>query len=227
DAKLDVIVDRLIWGKFTNAGQTCVAPDYVLVEENIEHIFIQKCIASIEAMFKDTSHKIVSENHAQRLHQFIDEHKKDIVYGGAYDGRDVQATLLSLDNLDSKIMKEEIFGPILPIISFKEDPRNIIKENPNPLSLYVFTEDKDKAHQLIHDLSFGGAMINNTMLHLSNPNLPFGGIATSGMGAYHGKYSIDTFTHKKAVMTSSTFLNHKLLYPPFKNKLKFIRKILK
>lgn len=227
DAKLDVIVDRIIWGKFTNAAQTCVAPDYVLVEENIKELFIQKCIDSIETMFKNTTHKIVTKEHAKRLHQLIDEHQDAIVYGGHYEERKIEPTLLSLENLNTSIMQEEIFGPIFPIISFKEDPKSIINTNPNPLALYVFTEDLNKAEQLIKDVSFGGGMINHTMLHLSNPNLPFGGVANSGMGQYHGKYSIDTFTHKKSIMTSSTRLNHKLLYPPFNNKLKFIRKILK
>ena len=223
DASLELAVSRIVWGKFLNGGQTCVAPDYVLVDKNIEKVFIEKCIASIEKMFSLEITSIVSQSHIKRLEKLIEA--SDVIYGGVVRGFKVMPTLIRA-NMSDKIMKEEIFGPILPIVTFENNPKPYITKN--PLSLYVFTEDKKKANTLMKEVSFGGGMINNTILHLSNPNLPFGGIGTSGMGSDHARYSMDTFTHKKAIMTSSTFLNHKLLEPPYsKLQMKLMRRILK
>lgn len=226
DANLDVIVNRIVWGKFMNAGQTCVAPDYVLVEEGIKDVFINKLAQSIKEMYPTTQDygKIVSKHHIERLENLL--RMSNIPFDRS-ENRIFKPIITELKNTDNPLMHEEIFGPILPVLSFKESPIDIVEKFPTPLALYVFTEDKKKAANLIESIPSGGAVINHTMIHLSNPNLPFGGQGTSGIGMYHGKYSIDAFTHKKAVMSSSTRFEHRLLYPPYNKRLKLIKRILK
>lgn len=226
DAQLDVIVERILWGKFMNAGQTCVAPDYVLVEESIKDQFLEKAYEKLDKMYPtmDDMGKIVSQAHLLRLKELLEA--SSIEYE-VQDNTILKPLVVALDHFDVPLMKEEIFGPILPVLTFNTDPKHIIQKFPEPLAMYVFTQDIAKAKELIKLVPAGGAMINHTVLHLSNPYLPFGGRGHSGMGSYHGLYSIDTFSHSKAVMISSTRINHHLLYPPFKDKLKWIKKLLK
>lgn len=226
DANLDVIVRRIVWGKFMNAGQTCIAPDYVLVEDSIQDVFIEKAKEVLSKMYPTSEYfgKIVTKEHTDRLCKLLED--SNIEYR-LTEERLLHPIITKINDLDSPLMKEEIFGPILPVLSFKERPEDIININPTPLAMYVFSEDIQKAKMLIKNTKSGGAMINNTILHLSNPKLPFGGVGTSGIGKYHGQYSIDTFTHQRSLMISSTKIEHSLLYPPFKNKLQIMKKILK
>lgn len=233
DANIYKIIDSIIWGKFTNAGQTCVAPDYVLVEASQKDKFIKAAIASIQKLYghniEENSDygRIISKRHHDRLINLRDLHANDIVYGGEAKGLYFEPTLLDIKDISSPIMSEEIFGPILPIITFDKSPIEVIKVHKDPLALYVFTDDKKKYQKIINEVPFGGGMVNNTLMHLNNPNLPFGGRGSSGIGKYHGSYSIDTFSHTKSIMFSNFKFKDSLVLPPFKNKLSIIKKILK
>lgn len=231
-AKLKVSARRIAWGKFYNAGQTCVSPDYVLVEESIKEDFIQQMRQVIWEFFgemhpdhPDFGH-IVNEKRFDELSSYLEQ--GNILLGGQTDRekRFIAPTLMDDVSLNSPIMQEEIFGPILPILTYKSlnEAKEIISRNPQPLSLYLFTEDKAVENEILRDVQFGGGAINNTIVHLSNPHLPFGGVGSSGFGRYHGKYSFDTFTHLKSVMKTGTWLDVKLRYPPYSiNKTKLAK----
>lgn len=235
-ANLESAAKKIIWGKFLNAGQTCIAPDYLLVDEKIIDKLIKYLKETIINFFgKDPKFsfdygRIVSNRHFDRLIELIDKDK--LIHGGDYDKEKlyISPTILCNVNWDDKIMQDEIFGPILPIISYKEfDKIEIeIKKRPKPLSLYLFTNDDKLKDRTLRNISFGGGCINNTLLHINSNKLPFGGVGNSGMGTYHGKFSFDTFTHKKIISeTKNNFLD-KIIFPPYnKTKLKVIKKILK
>jgi aldehyde dehydrogenase (NAD+) len=213
----------------------CVAPDYVLVHESVKEKFIEKLKGAIDTFYNaDTVRdyhygKIVNEKQFNRLVKYLSE--GTIIYGGVYDASSlyIQPTLLANVSVDDSVMQEEIFGPVLPILTWSSDEEvyKIIDRNKDPLALYIFTSSKAKARKWLETLSFGGGCINNASWHLTNHNLPFGGRGNSGMGAYHGKYSFQTFSHKKAVMNTPTWLDPGIKYPPFKGKLQWFKKMIR
>lgn len=234
-ADLDVAARRIVWGKFTNAGQTCVAPDYLLVHESIHDTMIERMVAAIKRMYGSDPRqspdlgRIINDRHFARLLGLVDRDK--VVYGGDHDAADryISPTLLTGVGMDDKVMADEIFGPILPILRFSslEQAIGIIAQRPHPLALYLFTRDADDEATVIDRVSFGGGCINNTLMHLADPNLPFGGVGPSGLGAYHGKFSFEVFSHRKAVARTATFIDPDVKYPPYNaSKLGIVRKLL-
>ena len=236
-ANLKISAKRIMWGKLINAGQTCVAPDYVLAHEDIYDDLINEFIKAIKDFYGDDIRgnkefgRIVNNKHMNRLKNILEYDKHKIVYGGEidFDNRFISPTILKDIDLSDKVMSDEIFGPILPVIKYKniEDIKHYISAHRNPLALYVFSEDKDFSEDIITRFSFGGGCVNDTVSHVASNYLPFGGIGTSGMGSYHGKSSFDTFTHSKSIVKKSTKLDIKLAFPPYKNRLNAIKKIMK
>ena len=235
DANLQVTAKRIAMTKFSNAGQMCVAPDYLLVHEKIKDEFLKIFRATIEKFYtndavnNDGYGKIINEKHFDRLVEYLDEGK--IIYGGKSDRKKlfIEPTVLINILPDDVIMHHEIFGPILPVISFNnnEEARSIIQKNPNPLALYVYTSSKQKEDYWLKNIAFGGGCINNSSWHLTNHYLPFGGRGHSGIGRYHGKYSFETFSHFKAIMKTPTWFDPSLRYPPLKGKLNLFKKIVR
>ena len=235
DTDLKLVSKRIVWGKFLNSGQTSVAPDYLIVHKSTKGTLIKELIDRIELTFDknfdNTSDitAIVNEKNFNRLAELIKENK--IIYGGKLDraNRYIFPTIIDNPKMDSNIMKEEIFGPILPVLSFEklEDIDNIINKNPNPLALYVFSDNKKFTETVINRYSFGGGSINDTIDHLANSRLPFGGVGNSGIGSYHGKLSFELFSHKKSIVNRSTWFDNNLRYAPYKNKLSMVRKLMK
>ncbi len=235
DIDLKLASKRIVWGKFLNSGQTCVAPDYLVVHKSIKEALIKELIKRIEKTLGKQLEKtedftaIVNEKNFNRLVGLIN--KNNLIYGGKYDKvkRYISPTIIDSPKMDEEIMKDEIFGPILPVLSFDkiEDIDNIITKNPNPLALYVFSKNKKFNEIIINRYPFGGGAINDTIVHLANSRLPFGGIGNSGIGSYHGKASFELFSHKKSVVNRSTWFDNNLRYAPYKNKLSLVRKIMK
>lgn len=236
-ANIKVASERISFGKFTNAGQTCVAPDYILVQRKVKNDLIKALKKTITEFYGENIEKspdfgrIVNQKHFNRLNDLIQIHKDNVVFGGNSSKEDLYIEPTLLDNItnDNKIMKEEIFGPILPIITYDnfDEVLEIIQSKSKPLSLYLFSEDENMTHRVLEELSFGGGAINDTLMHLANPNLPFGGVGSSGIGQYHGKYSFDTFSHMKSYTFKSTRLESSLFFPPYKGKFKYIKTFFK
>lgn len=235
DADIKVAAKRIAMTKFSNAGQMCVAPDYVLVHASQKEGLLTEIRNALQQFFgsdaavSDNFGKIINEKQFDRLLNYLQE--GNIVLGGESDRLRlyIAPTVMDGVSMDSKIMKEEIFGPVLPILSFneKEDALKIIEANKNPLAFYVFTSSRKKEKEWLNSVAFGGGCVNNASLHLTNDALPFGGRGTSGMGNYHGKYSFDTFSHSKAVMRSPTWFDPAMKYPPFTGKLKLFKWFIK
>jgi aldehyde dehydrogenase (NAD+) len=229
-ANLKIAANRIVYGKVLNAGQTCIAPDYVLIDETLKSTFINILKETIQTFTRhpEDSAKIVSSKHIKRLEALIDKEK--VVIEGSFEDNKVTPYVLDGVTLDDKVMKEEIFGPILPILTYKtlDDAIRSMKTYDKPLALYMFSESK-KQIQYVHDrMSFGGGAINDTILHITNPMLPFGGIGASGMGRYTGSYSFETFSHARGMMKSSSKIELGFAYPPYTEKqLKLIKNILK
>ena len=234
-AKLNLTAKRIVWGKFINAGQTCIAPDYILVHHSVKANLIAELKNEIiKAYGTDIKNspdlaRIINTKHWERLISYIQKDK--IIFGGECDKETlfIAPTLIDEQELNSEIMQNEIFGPLLPILSYKDEKelKSIIESYEKPLSLYVFTERKEFADHIIHHFSFGGGCINDTLMHISNKNLPFGGVGHSGMGAYHGRSSFDAFSHKKSISKKGTWLDVPLRYAPYKDKVTTLRKLLK
>lgn len=235
DAKLTVAAKRIALAKFSNAGQMCVAPDYALVHQSVKEKFIGELIKTVQQFFSEDPSasynygKIINDKQFNRLVNYL-QHGK-IVYGGKYDASNlyIEPTIIGEVPGNATIMDEEIFGPVFPIITFSsfEEAKAIIERNPNPLAFYIFTESKEKEKQWIEKISFGGGCVNNASWHLTNFNLPFGGRGNSGIGAYHGKYSFNVFSHQKAIMKTPTWFDPKIKYPPFKGKLNLFKKLIR
>ena len=235
DANIKVAARRIVVTKFSNAGQMCVTPDYVLVNASMKDKLIEelkKCIQQFYSEDPSTDYnygKIINQKQFKRIVNYLKE--GNIIYGGKYDESKlyIEPTLIHNVSLESPLMQEEIFGPILPIISFetKQDALNIISQNKNPLSCFVFTESKANEKFWLQHVAFGGGCINNASWHLTNHYLPFGGRGFSGIGNYHGRYSFETFSHKKAIMKTPTWFDPVIKYPPFKGKLKLFKWIIK
>ncbi|MFW5794237.1 MAG: aldehyde dehydrogenase [Bacillota bacterium] len=236
DINIDLAAKRIIFGKLINTGQTCVAPDYLFIKEDMKKDFIKSAIKYIEEFFTKNPlqfkkyGKIINKKHFERLVSYLD--KQEIVYGGQTDKEKLKIAPTILDNVkkDSLIMQEEIFGPILPIITYNElsEVIDYINSKPNPLALYLFTKSKEKINKVFNQCNFGGGCINDTIMQVASTYLPFGGVGDSGMGAYHGKASFDTFTHYRSIIKKCTLIDIPLRYFPIsKKKEKLIKKILK
>ncbi|MFL2131890.1 aldehyde dehydrogenase [Ruoffia sp. FAM 20858] len=235
DTNIKHAAQRIVWGKFTNAGQTCIAPDYLLVDEVIRDDLISALIEVIEEYYtkkplenSDYS-KMINKRHFKRVKKLMKN--QSVIYGGGSNKEmlTIEPTLVLEPELDTELMQEEIFGPILPILTYREVSQAVefIRSKDKPLALYLFTQDKALKEYIIKNLSFGGAAINDTLIHQSNYNLPFGGVGASGMGQYHGKYSLETFSHPKSVIEKTDLFDIKLRYPPYKDwALKLIQKIM-
>ncbi|WP_233522354.1 aldehyde dehydrogenase [Chitinophaga silvatica] len=232
---ISVAAKRIVWGKYWNAGQTCVAPDYVLVHQSVKQQLVDAMKDAIVKFFGEDPAK--SPDYARMINtrrfDTVANYLKEghIVHGGKTD-RDqlyIAPTILEDVEWSDPIMQEEIFGPVLPVLTYTELPQAIaaIQQHPYPLAMYVFTKQRKVERMVIEQLRFGGGCINNTIVHLTNPDLPFGGHGYSGMGRYHGKYSFDTFTHLKGMLKTGTWLDVPIKYPPFGNKLKMIKQIMK
>lgn len=236
-ANIKVASERICFGKFTNAGQTCVAPDYILVHESVKDDLITALSKTLREFYGQNIQqspdygRIVNLKHYHCLTSLLNSAQMNIVFGGHSDEdeRYIEPTLLDHVTSDSAIMQEEIFGPILPILTYQslDEAIAFIHQRPKPLSLYLFSEDENATQRVINELSFGGGAINDTLMHLANPKLPFGGVGASGMGRYHGKYSFDTFTHEKSYIFKSTRLESGVHLPPYKGKFKYIKAFFK
>ncbi|HEH2253457.1 TPA: aldehyde dehydrogenase [Staphylococcus aureus] len=236
-ANIKVASERICFGKFTNAGQTCVAPDYILVHESVKDDLITALSKTLREFYGQNIQqspdygRIVNLKHYHRLTSLLNSAQMNIVFGGHSDEdeRYIEPTLLDHVTSDSAIMQEEIFGPILSILTYQslDEAIAFIHQRPKPLSLYLFSEDENATQRVINELSFGGGAINDTLMHLANPKLPFGGVGASGMGRYHGKYSFDTFTHEKSYIFKSTRLESGVHLPPYKGKFKYIKAFFK
>lgn len=235
-ADLKLAAKRIVFGKFLNSGQTCVAPDYLLVEQEIKEDFIKylkdfiKIFYTNEPLKNEYYTKIINERHFNRLINLIRGEK--IIFGGDIDRENlkIEPTILDKITLDSPIMQEEIFGPILPIITVKDisQVKEIILKGEKPLSLYLFTKNKRVEKEILNDMSFGGGCINDTIIHLATSKMPFGGVGGSGMGSYHGKYSFDTFSNDKSIVKKYNWIDLSIRYLPYSDlKMKILKIFLK
>ena len=234
-ANLKLAAKRIVWGKFLNAGQTCIAPDYLLVSNKIKTAFIELIKKEIIDAYGENPEnspdfpRIINQKNWSRLTGMLKG--ESILVGGKSNIQDyyLAPTLLDEPSLDSLVMKDEIFGPILPVLSFENeaDLVSIISRYEKPLSLYIFSNDNPFAKKIIQNYSFGGGCINDTVVYFSNKRLPFGGVGHSGIGAYHGKLSFSTFTHYKAIVKRANWLDIPTRYAPYKGKLKSVKKLFK
>ena len=233
DSDLALAARRVAWGKFLNAGQTCIAPDYLLVDETVAESFIEEMKKAIEAFFgadpkaSPDYPRLINERHFDRVAGLMSG--GTIVTGGETDRgtRYIAPTILTGVNPDAEVMREEIFGPVLPVITYAklDEAINFITTRPKPLALYVFARSADIQNEVIERTSSGGACINDVVMHLAIPDLPFGGVGASGMGAYHGRASFDTFSHARSVLTKTEYLDVPLRYPPYsKTKLRWLKR---
>lgn len=233
-ADLDNAAKKIVWGKFMNAGQTCVAPDYIIADRLVFLELRDKLIHYIKEFYgenpieSDDYPKIINKKNFDRILNLIEG--KRLIFGGKYDDDSlkIEPTILEVSSMDEKIMQEEIFGPIIPIIVYKSKSEifEIIYKNKNPLALYLFTDDSSFEKEIIEKVSFGGGCVNDTIIHCTSEGLPFGGIGMSGLGNYHGKASFDAFSHKKSVVKSKKFADISMKYPPFnEKKLNLIKKV--
>ena len=235
DCKLELAARRIVWGKLLNSGQTCVAPDYLYVHKDIEEEFIKKLEEEIKNQFGDNPleskdySKMVNEREFNRVLSYIDKEK--LVFGGNYNRKtfQIEPTILKNVTWNDPVMEREIFGPIFPILPFEnlDEVIRLVNSKDKPLAIYYFSEDKNKIEKVLNSTSSGGVTINDTLVHVSSSYLPFGGVGNSGMGEYHGKYSFDLFSNKKGIMNRKTFLDLKIRYAPFQNKLTIVKKIMK
>ena len=233
--------DKIAWGKLINAGQTCIAPDYVFVHQNKLQEFIEYYKNAATKMFfhddgtintKDYA-CIINQRHANRLKDILDDAVRngaDLYWGGTLDSElTFSPTILGNPPLDSRVMQEEIFGPILPIIPYKEltEVIQIINERPKPLAFYIFSKNNKTIEHLLKNIPSGGACINDVIIHVSNPNLPFGGINGSGTGSCHGIYGFKSFSHERAIVYQSKLHPANLVYPPYYKKNKILNLLKK
>ena len=234
-ASIEISAKRIVWGKFTNCGQTCIAPDFIVVNKKIKNKFIDALKKQIVKIYgnnvvdNDEYGRIISDKHMNYLVSLLE--KENIIHGGKFnfDDKFFEPTLVETNNLESKIMEDEIFGPILPIIEYDDfkEVHDIIKKYSHPLALYIFTKKKEFGRKFLESYPFGGGAINDTVMHIANDRLPFGGVGQSGMGKYHGESTFNTFSHFKPYLNKPLWVDPPLRYPPFKNKINFLKKILK
>lgn len=222
-AKLDLAARRLVFGKLLNCGQTCVAPDYLLIDRRIKDVFLDRLKSWITAMYGseplDNSGyvKMINQKHFHRVMGLIDAEK--VVFGGKGDPNTlkIQPTILDCVSPDDPVMQEEIFGPVLPVLTYDtlDQAAEFVNSRPHPLALYLFSENSDARELFLRRVPFGGGCINDTIIHLATSRMGFGGVGNSGMGRYHGKDSFDTFSHKKSIVQKSTWMDLPIRYPPY------------
>jgi aldehyde dehydrogenase (NAD+) len=233
-ADLSLAARRIAFGKILNGGQTCVAPDYVLIEESVRDEFIEHFRSVLEEFFPDGNYedmaRIVNEKHYQEKKELLLGQK--VAIGGGFDDRAmrIEPTVLVDVDPDSRVMTEEIFAPILPVLTWRklEEAIEFVRSRPKPLALYLFTGDRSVEERVLTGCSFGGGCVNDTVIHLATPYMGFGGVGQSGMGSYHGKQSFDTFTHYRSIVRKSTWLDLPFRYRPYsEEKFRMIRRFLK
>lgn len=236
DTDIKMTAKRIVWAKFLNAGQTCIAPDYVLVDKSIEERFLEALKNEIKEYHKNTENieenylRIINVNNFDRLNKLIDN---DRLYFGGKTNRNerfISPTILQNISFEDEVMKVEIFGPILPVISFTklDDAIKMVKERPKPLSCYIYSKNRKNIDKLLNEISFGGGAVNDSLMHLSNSNLPFGGVGLSGIGSYHGKAGFDTFSHFKSILDKPFWIEPNIKYAPYSTwKLKIIKWLFK
>lgn len=236
-ANLEVAAKRIVWGKFTNTGQTCVAPDYLLVHKDVYDRFMKILKETIRSFYGKNPLKspdygrIVNLRQFDRLQQIIKEERDAITFGGRIDRDDlyIEPTIIEYVKWTSPSMQEELFGPILPVMMYNDLPLAIhqIRQLPKPLAAYFFSEHEKATQYFLEELPFGGGCINDTITHVGNLHLPFGGVGPSGVKAYHGKASFENFTHAKSILKKSSKLETNVLFPPYNQKVKIVRSIMK
>tara|TARA_B100000941_G_scaffold197539_1_gene143216 strand:- start:13 stop:840 length:828 start_codon:yes stop_codon:yes gene_type:complete len=233
-ARIKVTARRIVFGKFLNCGQTCIAPDYVLVHSSVKDALVKAIIEAIQESYgldqsnsEDYGH-IINDHHFERLTSLLQS--QNIIYGGHKNPkkRYIQPTLIELSDINNPLMEEEIFGPILPILSYENDTdlKSTIEQYEKPLSFYVFSERKSWSKKIMRSYSYGGGIINDTLLQFTNRNLPFGGIGKSGTGAYHGKHSFYAFTHNKPYIKRISWPDPSYRYAPYKKKMGILKKLV-
>ena len=241
DCDLNQAAKTIVWGKYLNTGQTCVAPDYVLVDQTVKDEMISLLIHHIEEFYgenpKDSKDygRMATRDYAKRMKSLVEETKGKIMLGGEMEeeAKYVAPTIIDEVDWDDVLMSEEIFGPLLPILTydskaFDQEVIEPIKNREKPLALYLFTDDEGIKIKVLSDLSFGGGVVNDTILHLTNSNLPFGGVGQSGIENYHGQYSFTQFTHQKSIVEKNKKIKLDMLYPPYTTKsLHLIKKFMK
>jgi aldehyde dehydrogenase (NAD+) len=235
DANIKIAGRRIGLTKFSNAGQMCVAPDYILVHASKKDELVASIRDALQKFYSDKPEesyeygKIINEKQFDRIIGYLKG--AHIIFGGKSDRSKlfIEPTLIDGVSMKDKVMQDEIFGPVLPILSFStaEEAKQVINQNPNPLAFYVFTNSNKKEKDWVESVPFGGGCVNNASWHLTNHNLPFGGRGFSGTGNYHGRASFETFSHKKSVMKSPTWFDPSIKYPPFKGKLKLFKWVIK
>lgn len=234
-ANIKLAAKRITWGKFFNGGQTCIAPDYILIHNSVKQQFIEALRHEIIASYSPNPQesgdfpRIINSNNFLRLVKMLKN--EDVIIGGEINEESlyIAPTIIDEPSLESEVMKDEIFGPILPLLSYstEDDIREIILKYNKPLSLYVFSTNRRFSKKMIATYSFGGGAINDTVVHFANPKLPFGGVGSSGTGAYHGKHTFYAFSHQKAIVKKGNWLDIPLRYAPYKGKTKLIKLFLK
>lgn len=234
ETNLEHTVRRIVWGKFLNAGQTCVAPDYLLVDKSIKQELLEKIKQTIQEFYGMTPEtspdyaRIINQHHFNRLVELLKTGK--IIAGGETNSREryIAPTVIDAITPEDAIMQEEIFGPILPVLEYNtiQEAIAFVNAQPKPLALYFFSHNQQHQQQVLQQTSSGGVCLNDTIVHMAFPGLPFGGVGASGMGRYHGKASFDTFSHQKSVLNKSFWLDIKLRYAPYQGKLKFLKRLI-
>jgi len=235
DANLSKAAKRVVWGKLLNSGQTCVAPDYLFIHNEVKDEFLKLVVTEFKLQYGENIKespdypRIISKREINRLSKYLED--GNIYYGGNYDEETLyfEPSILTDVKEDASVLKEEIFGPIFPVITFNnlDEVIRYVNKRDKPLALYYFSEDKNNIEKVIRETSSGGVTINDTILHVGTTNLPFGGVGTSGMGSYHGKKSFDTFTHEKGVVERGTYIEFSFRFAPFKDKINLLRKVMK
>ncbi|MGL5087466.1 MAG: aldehyde dehydrogenase family protein, partial [Clostridium sp.] len=235
DARIDVSARRIVWGKFLNAGQTCVAPDYLYVHKDIKEELLKAIVKELKIQFGENIKespdlpRIINQKALDRLKSYLSD--GNICFGGNFDNEELymEPTILTEIKNNAKVMEEEIFGPILPVIEFEkiDEVVKYVNYKEKPLALYYFSENKKNIEFILENTTAGGVTINDTIIHVASSHLPFGGVGTSGIGAYHGEASFNTFTHRKSVVKRGTFLDLKVRYAPYNNKINLLKKLMK
>ena len=235
DANLDKAAKRIVWGKLLNAGQTCVAPDYLFIQNEVKEEFLKLIVKEFKLQYgenikESTDYpRMISKREINRLSGYLKD--GNVYYGGNYDEETLyfEPTILTDIKEEASVLNEEIFGPIFPVMTFNNlnEVIKYVNKRDKPLALYYFSEDKNNIEKVIKETSSGGVTINDTILHVGTANLPFGGVGTSGMGSYHGKKSFDTFTHEKSIVKRGTYIEFSFRFAPFKDKINLLRTVMK
>lgn len=233
-ASMKMAAKRLVWGKFLNAGQTCIAPDFVVVHESVEQEFLKACKKEIEnanySLENNNYCQIINDNHFDRITKLIDPSKIYLGGNSNKEDRTITPTILTSVAFDDAIMQEEIFGPVLPILTYKEYDQVLLKlaQRPKPLAAYLFSNSAKEEERFLNSISFGGGAINDVVMHITNPELPFGGVGLSGIGKYHGASGFYAFSNQKSILKKANWLELPLKYSPLtKQKLQWISRIVK